>query len=193
MAMNVQLVKPFKFERLTRVLRVRGTYIYIHWTVFLISGLLILAALRHPWVTLAAGAAWLGLIFIHECGHMLAAERKGCAVPAIDLYPIHGCCHFDQPWSRYDHCVIAWGGVIAQAVVAVPMILALLLFGYSRFEPINAVMVILGGYSVLTAVYNLLPIRPLDGAIAWGIIPEAIRRAKSRRKKKDSRPHWRSY
>lgn len=191
--MNIHPVRPFKFERLTRVLRVRGTYVYVHWTVFLIAGIMILAAIRRPWVTLAGGVSWLGLILIHECGHMFAAQRKGCAVPAIDLYPIHGRCHFDQPWSRFDHCVIAWGGVLAQAVVAAPTVLALLLFGYSRFEPVNAVMVILGGYSLLVAAYNLLPIRHLDGAIAWGIIPEAIRRAKSRRKKKDVRPGWRTY
>jgi hypothetical protein len=36
-----------------------------------------------------------------------------------ELYPIHGCVRFRQPWSRYDDALIAWGGVAAQAVVAV--------------------------------------------------------------------------
>jgi Zn-dependent protease len=80
-----------------------------------------------------------------------------------------------MPWSKLDHCIIAWGGVIAQAVVALPIVVAVSLFGYSRFEPINAVVAILGFFSLGVALFNLLPIRPLDGSIAWGIIPEACK------------------
>ena len=112
---------------------------------------------------------------------------------AIDLYPIHGRCHFDAPWSRFDHCVIAWGGVIAQAAIAVPLVLWVAVFGYSRFEPINAVLAILGGYSLVVAAFNLLPVSPLDGAIAWRIIPELVNRAKQRKRKKNSSSGWRSY
>jgi len=44
---------------------------------------------------------------------MVAAQRKRCAVWSIELYPIWGITRFDEPYSRYDHCIIAWGGVVA--------------------------------------------------------------------------------
>ena len=37
-------------------------------------------------------------------------------------------------------------------------------------------MAILGFFSVGVAITNLLPIPPLDGAIAWQIIPEFFKR-----------------
>ncbi|HEX4603484.1 MAG TPA: hypothetical protein VH724_05775, partial [Candidatus Angelobacter sp.] len=72
---------------------------------------MIYATIRKPWITLAAGASWLGLILLRECGHMIAAHRKRSRVLSIELYPICGFCRFEIPWSRFDYCVIAWGGI----------------------------------------------------------------------------------
>jgi Zn-dependent protease len=60
---------------------------------------------------------------------------------------------------------------MAQAVVAIPLLLWIEVFGYSRFDPIDAVLGILGPYSLLVAAFNLLPVGRLDGKIAWGIVP----------------------
>jgi hypothetical protein len=193
MPRTIQFPNPVRFEKLTRLARIRGVDIFVHWTVFLIAGIMIYAAIRRPWTTLAGGASWLALILLHECGHMIAAQKKGCAVTAIDLYPIHGRCCFSAPWSRFDHCIVAWGGVVAQLIVALPLLLWVTVFGYSRFEPVNAVLAILGGYSLIVTVVNLLPIGRMDGTIAWGIIPEFINRAKQRKRKKTSSSGWRSY
>jgi Zn-dependent protease len=81
------------------------------------------------------------------------------------------------PYSRFDHWVIAWGGVAAQAVVAVLLIAWVELFGYSRFQPVNAMLAIWGFWSLSFAVFNLLPIRPLDGSIAWGLLPALFKRS----------------
>jgi Zn-dependent protease len=58
-------------------------------------------------------------------------------------------------------------------------------FGYTRFEPLNAALAILGGVSLVVAVFNLLAVPPLDGSTAWGIVPELIER--TRQKKTRSR------
>ena len=112
---------------------------------------------------------------------------------SFDLYPIFGLCCFQVPWSRYDHSVIAWGGVIAQMLVAIPLVVGLKVFGYSSFNSVNAVLVVLGPYSLMVAVFNLLPIGRLDGAVAWWIIPEAIKRVRARKVKKASAGRWRTY
>jgi len=156
--------------------------------VLLVSLIILLNAGRKPVVTLIGLAAYLGLLLIHECGHLIAAQRRGSHVLEIRLYAIHGKCIFQTPWSRFDHCVIAWGGVIAQAIIAVPLLLWLFFFGYTRFAAVNAILVILGGYSMCVAAFNLLPISGLDGSIAWGIIPEYLRRRRSRPK---ARSAWR--
>jgi Zn-dependent protease len=75
-----------------------------------------------------------------------------------------------------DDCIIAWAGVVAQAIVAVPIIVVVSIFGNTRVEPLNAALAIWGFFSFGTAIFNLLPVPPLDGARAWRIVPLAIGR-----------------
>ncbi|HEX3156476.1 MAG TPA: site-2 protease family protein [Candidatus Angelobacter sp.] len=191
MSRILEFPNPIRIDRLTRVFRLNGVDVFVHWTVFLIAGLMVYATRRSPWVTLTAGASWLCLLLLHECGHMIAARRRHTRIISIELYPIFGFCRFEIPWSRFDHCIIAWGGIIAQLVVAVPIILCVSAFGYTRFAPLNAILGILGGYSLVLGAFNLLPVRPLDGSMAWRIVPEFIKRVKSRNKKKASAAGWR--
>jgi hypothetical protein len=190
----VEFIFPIRIEPLTRVMRVRGADVYVHWTVFLFLGLCLLGVLKQPWITLVCMLCYLSIIFIHECGHLIAAQRLGCRVLDIRLYPVLGLTHFDTPWSRFDHCVIAWGGVLAQAVVALPLVVWVSIFGYTSIGVINAVFAILGFVSLGIAAFNLLPFEPFDGAIAWGIIPETWKRLRNRGKaKKQAAGGWRSY
>ena len=135
----------------------------------------------------------LQLILIHECGHMIAAQWKGCEATAIELYPIHGCVCFRQPWSRYDSAVIAWGGVVAQAVVAVPLVTLVAIFGFTRSDAVNVAIGVLGYYSLIVAGFNLVPVPPLDGARAWYLIPELIKRARTRQTKPKRVVGWRGW
>jgi Zn-dependent protease len=97
------------------------------------------------------------------------------------IYPIFGLASFEAPDSRIDRALIAWGGVLAQAMVAVPLTVYIMIAGYTPYEPLNAVLAILGGYSLLVAAFNLLPIRPLDGSKAWDIIPAWFEQRRLRR------------
>lgn len=55
---------------------------------------------------------------------------------------------------------------MAQAIVGVPIVALVEIFGYTRFPPLNAILAILGFFSLSTAVFNLIPVPPLDGAMA---------------------------
>jgi Zn-dependent protease len=192
MPKTIQIANPIKVDRLTRIMRIKGVDVYVHLTVFLIAAVMLANTFRRPVLTLVGMSAWLGLILIHECGHLIAAQWRHCEVWSVEVYPIHGFCHFETPWSRFDHCLIAWGGVVAQAVVAIPLVAYVLVFGYTRFQPLNAILAILGFYSLAVAAFNLLPAGRLDGVIAWGLIPELVRRMR-RRPKKRPPSGWRSY
>lgn len=172
----VEIPNLIKIDNLTEIMRIRGVSVYVHWSVLLIAGLILVNMIHHPVGSLVALASYIGVLLIHESGHLIAAQWMRCEVLSIQLYPIFGITKFETPWSKFDHCIIAWGGVIAQVVVAIPVVGWVILFGYTRFEPINALLALLGFFSLGIAAFNLLPIAPLDGTIAWAIIPEFIKR-----------------
>lgn len=181
MRITVKIARPIRLRNLTELMKINGVSVCVHWSVFVIAALMLLNAPRQPVLTLVVLTAWLGVLFIHECGHMIAAHRRGCAVYSIELYPIFGITRFDTPWSQFDHCVIAWGGVLAQAAIGLPLAAWVAIVGYTPFEPVNAALAVLGFCSLGIAAFNLLPVAPLDGAIAWQIIPAFIRRQRERR------------
>jgi Zn-dependent protease len=168
--------KPKRFENLTRVARIRGVDVRVHWTLLLVSAFILLNAITRPVLSIVGLLSYFGVLLLHETGHLIAAHRRGSHVHEILIYPVHGRCVFDQPWSKFDHCVIAWGGVIAQLVVAIPLIFYIAVFGYTTSDAANAFLAIFGGLSPVIAIYNLIPAANLDGATAWAIIPEYLRR-----------------
>lgn len=178
-------------RKLIKVLEINGVKVFFHWSVLLIGAIILLGALEEPGLSFTVLAAYYGVILIHECGHMVAAQRKGCAVLSIELYPFWGITRFDEPYSRFDHCIIAWGGIVAQVLVGVPLVIWAEVFGYTRFQAVNAILVILGFFNLSIAAFNLLPIAPLDGAIAWGLLPALFKRSPTRPAKREHA--WRSW
>jgi Zn-dependent protease len=188
MPKSLEVPLPIRIDKLTEIMRIRGVPVYVHWSVLVVAFLILFNVIHHPVSSLLGLAAYISVLLIHESGHLIAARRMRCEVLSIQLYPMFGITKFETPWSRFDHCIIAWGGVIAQAVIALPVVGGVILFGYTRFESINAVLALLGFFSLGVAAFNLLPIAPLDGAMAWAIIPESIKRLRGTR---DSRaPSW---
>lgn len=174
-------------KRLFEVARVEGVRVYVHWSVLLIGALVLMSALRRPFVTLVALLAYISVLLIHELGHAIAARRKGCAVWSIELYPLHGLTRYETPRSPMDASIIAWGGVAAQAVVALPLIAWVIAFGYTRLEAFNAVLALLGFFSAAVVLLNLLPIPHLDGPKAWPLVPMLLNRVRDRRSRRKKR------
>jgi Zn-dependent protease len=182
--------RALKLKKLTEIMQIRGVRVYAHWSLLLIGTLILLGPFERPAETLAAWIAFFSVILIHECGHMLMAQWKGYDVLAIELYPIHGFVRFQEPWSRYDDALIAWGGVLAQAAVALPLVTWVAIFGFTRSDPANVAIGILGYYSLVVALFNLIPVAPLDGAKAWRLIPELIKGIRTRRAKPKRAVGW---
>src|SRR5216684_1471692 len=165
-----------KLKRLTETMEINGVRVYAHWSVLVIGALILLGAIERPVETIAAWSAYFGVILIHECGHM-----------------IHGFVRFRSPWSRYDEAFIAGGGVAAQTAVALPLVIFVSIFGFTRFDALNVAIGILGYYSLLVAAFNLIPLRSLDGATAWNLVPELIKRNRNRRNKPKRVVGWRGW
>jgi Zn-dependent protease len=171
---------PIRIDKHTKIGQIRGVDTFVHWTVFLVAAVILAGVIRRPGLSLLGLTAYFAVLLIHETGHLIAAQRKRSTVFSIELYPVFGVTRFGTPWSQLDHCVIAWGGVLAQAVIAIPLIAWVAVFGYTRFEAVNMLFAILGFFSAGVALFNLLPVPPLDGATAWGIFPALVMRRRSR-------------
>jgi Zn-dependent protease len=171
---------PIRLQKLTKVMQIRGVDTYFHWSVFVAIALILAGVASRPWLSLIGLLCYLGIFLIHETGHAIVAQRRGSRVLSIQIYPIFAITQFQAPWSRLDHCLIAWGGAVAQAIVFVPLLMWVAISGYSRFDVLNMIIAILGFYSLAVAVFNLLPVRGLDGSIAWSLFPELWRERRRR-------------
>ncbi len=152
--------------------RLRGIHaaLYVHISVVVASALLALAAIKAPAFSIATLLSLVGLILIHEVGHATVAHWLGYSTRTIRLGLIHGKCEFDAPANRWDEALIAWGGVAAQLLIAVPLCIFDAFWNSSLGFFAPAVLV-LGYWSLVVAVFNLIPTRGLDGWTAWRIIP----------------------
>lgn len=180
MAPLIRISNPIELGKLTNVMQIRGVDTYVHWSVFAVAAFILAGVVRQPGLTLLGLLLYLSVLLIHECGHLIAAQRKGCRVQSIQIYPIFGITRFETPWSRVDHCIVAWGGVLAQAIVFIPLVAWVAMFGYPQKAALAMIFAILGFFSLAVAVFNLLPIPPLDGSIAWGIVPALLAERRSR-------------
>lgn len=182
-----------RFHKQIEIMAIGRVKVFAHLSVLFIAALILALGWRYPLISLAKMTSYFAIILVHEIGHMVVAQSKRCHVSSIELYPLWGLTNFSEPYSRLDHCFIAWGGVIAQAMVAAPLIAWVEFFGYTRSEPVNEIFNVLGYYSVVIAVFNLLPVAPLDGKIAWGLFPALLKRRSMRSAKRDREPAWRSW
>src|SRR3954454_21047800 len=127
-------------KRLFRATQLSGATVYVHWSVVAITAVLLASALEYAASTLFLAAAYLGVLLLHEWGHLVAARNRRCAVWSIELYPIHGITRYSAPYSQYDASVVAWGGVLAQLAVAVPLIAWATVFGFTRIGVVNGLI-----------------------------------------------------
>ena len=167
--------------KLVRIGQVSGVPVHVHWSVFVVTGVMLLSAVEQAAMTLVAICAYLGVLLLHEWGHLLAARRVGCTVWSIELYPLHGLTRYSAASTRYDTCVVAWGGVLAQLAVALPLVAWTTFVGFTSVAIVNGLLALFGYFSAVIAAFNLLPFSRLDGAIAWQILPILWRRFGLRR------------
>lgn len=118
--------------------------------------------------TLPGALAWCFVVLLHEAGHAILARKYGKGVTALSLHAFGGECEWlpsGKPWSSE---IVAWGGVIAQLVLFVLVVLVNAFFPLDRFIGASALDVLVR-YNLLLVAFNLLPFGGLDGKTAWRI------------------------
>lgn len=162
------------------IARYRGAPIRIHWTVPVVA--LVAGGLRF------APGAWLGLVLVvllHEMGHAFWARRFQMDVTEILIHGLGGHCAYLGTPSPKQRSIVAWGGVLAQALVfAVALPLSIALPEASEVQ--RDLYGMLVATNLYIALFNLIPIPPLDGAEAWRLVRILVTE-RSRRSVKDLR------
>jgi len=151
--------------------------LFLHWSAIAIGLLLLLISLRQPIVGLILMMSYFGILLIHEIGHALVARKLNAKVYSIRIGFLHGLCEYEEPYTEWDNLLIAWGGVLAQLSVAIPLI-ALSFVVSADYYFVRLPILVLGYINLAIALFNLLPIKGFDGEIAWKIIPHLIARKK---------------
>lgn len=158
--------------------RLFGAPVSFHWSVLLIV-LLALLFSRDPATVMSGIAAYLSLIVAHEAGHAWVARRNRLRVHALRIFPLHGMCSYETARNPGQEIAVAWGGVGAQMLLfALAIALSMLSphLAEPLRSPLGAVVLVWGPMNLLNAVLNLLPIAPLDGRTAWGVLPWLLQR-----------------
>lgn len=145
-----------------RVARFRGTAVRVHWTTPI--GLFLFSQLS---LNPVHWACVLLLFFVHELGHAFLARRHGLMVLSIDITGVGGSCWMVGDPTLSEAATVAWGGVLAQAGVLVAALIVRALFHFATLGFMDGVFDTLITDNLMLIALNLLPVEPLDGAVAW--------------------------
>jgi hypothetical protein len=154
---------------------VRGMPVRLHWTMpigmFLFGGLGFVPAF---WI------AFFVLLLVHELGHAVVAIRYGHRVTGIEVTGFGGVCRWSGDASDDERGAIAWGGVVAQAVLAATAHFIITMTGPAEttigLQLVRAFVTV----NIALIAVNLIPLAPLDGAEAWAWIARILRRRRAR-------------
>jgi Zn-dependent protease len=161
-------------------LRGIGAALYVHVSVLVAAAVLVLAGVQSPQFAAVTLLSLIAVVLVHETGHVVVAQRLGYSVTSIRFSLIHGRCEYDAPRSRWDEALVAWGGVVAQLIIALPLFAFDNVWHHS-LGLLAPVVLILGYWSMVLVVLNLIPARGLDGLKAWQIFPLLWKRFETRR------------
>ncbi len=160
-----------------------GIDIRVHATFLLLVALFVLAYSGSGVPGVAAGLAWLVVIFacvvIHELAHSLVARRRGGVVHEIVLLPIGGVSKLERlPESPADELAIAIAGPLASLAIGVLAAAAALALGQSLL-PVDMfagpILPRIAWFNLLVGAFNLLPAFPLDGGRVFRALLERHR------------------
>ena len=153
-------------------LNVFGAPVFLHWSVLVVMGGCLVTGLSDPVVAAVAVVSYFSVIFVHEFGHAWVARKLGYRVYSIRLSVIHGECVYECGYEdERDAALIAWGGPMAQFVVAILVWSISLVPVVGDSVVFGPLLAFLGYLGPLVALVNLAPSPSLDGAKAWRLVP----------------------
>jgi Peptidase M50B-like len=168
---------PLAFEKgYLRVGEIRGAPICLHWSIPVAA--LVLGRFRFaPWYW----AAFVAIVLVHELGHAVMVWTARAEVIAIEAHGAGGLCHWQGEVTRIWSALIAWGGVLAQAVLLGATYAVLAITGPPASVAGAELADAFTGSNLWLIAINLIPIPGFDGSAAWPLFPLLLGRWRERR------------
>jgi len=161
-----------------KVGRFGGAPIRIHWTTpigaFAFCGFAFVPA---------AWAAFVVLILIHEIGHAAFVRGFRLHLQSVDVHGIGGVCHYSGTTTPIRRALVAWGGVLGQAVLLAIALIARLFLPPTAAPWVAQVFYALIWTNLYIMAINLIPVPGFDGAEAWKLFGQNGLKAWWRRRK----------
>ncbi|MCB9681186.1 MAG: hypothetical protein H6733_06905 [Alphaproteobacteria bacterium] len=169
-------------DGVVRVARFDGAPIFVGWSTLVLALVLaVFGPFTAHLMDVVTACLYVAIVLLHEIGHAVFVRWRGLTVVALEVHLVHGRCVYEgREITALDHAVIAWGGVVAQLgaaavaaaiLVAVPWVMALPVVGTALLFAVST--------NVMVALFNLLPVPGLDGAVAWTLFRELDRRGET--------------
>lgn len=140
----------------------RGVPIYVHFSLPMVGAVLSFMEFR-PWAILGVAI----ILLLHELGHTVLLRHYDLPVLGVQVHLV-GAEVYTNDWATpWQRAVVAWGGVLAQALVFIVLggLARLKLVSYEvRSHDLYSTLV---GTNMLLAAVNLIPLGTLDGVEAW--------------------------
>jgi Zn-dependent protease/CBS domain-containing protein len=169
----------------TRIGRIAGVEVRLHWTWWLAAALIAISLATTVFPDVVGGlsdTAYLAMglvtallffasLLLHELGHALEARREGIATRAITLWMLGGVAWSAERFpSPGVEARVALAGPAVSAVLGGALVGAGLINGLP--DSVATVLLWLGWTNLLLLAFNLIPALPLDGgrvvrALLW--------------------------
>ena len=185
-----------------RLGRVGGVPVGLHYSWFIIAGLITVSLANHfrssqaDWslaliwsVSLGTAVLFFGTLLAHELSHAIVARARGLPVRSITLFALGGIANIekDANTARTEFLVAVVGPIVSFSIGAACIGAAQSLgwsFDNGRAGVAGSVLGWLGSINVLLAIFNLIPGYPLDGgrllrALLWGLYNDVDRATKN--------------
>src|SRR5688572_27093889 len=150
--------------------KIAGIDVYLHWTFFLLLGLVFFSDLGQGTGIPAAIQAVLfvlalfACIVLHELGHALAARRYGIPTRDITLLPIGGVARLERmPREPKQELWVAVAGPLVNVAIAACLVVTLLVIRYGHIEvlaPVSGFLWPLLLMNLFLVAFNMLPAFP---------------------------------
>jgi Zn-dependent protease len=151
------------FMKSTKLLAVLKSVSFAKPLITVIS-MLISAIVYGLWLGPWFGIGLVGIIFVHEMGHIIALRQRGYETPGPVFIPFLGAAIFAPKFEDRDtEAYVAFGGPLIGTLFALITFIAWYVTG-------SEIMIMLTYIGVFLNLFNMLPISPLDG----GRITQAV-------------------
>ncbi|MEX1103131.1 MAG: site-2 protease family protein, partial [Dehalococcoidia bacterium] len=103
-------------------------------------------------------------IVIHELAHSMVAKFYKIPVKSITLFALGGVAHITRDATRpFAELLMALAGPLMSVVIGFVFFLTWVALGAQEERAVDFVLIGLGGMNVVLAVFNMIPLFPMDG------------------------------